>query len=284
VLFEYARMSPDFRFLVTPWSIRGYETAQGAILIVLAIAVPLLAVLLTTKVIGEGLVTNLAVAAVVLVGALAIPFLVDAGDVVPAWPVTWGLALVAASAVRVAVSQHLPEGVQGWSRRLAVLGSFLVLFIGTGWLLHATLGDAATPVWLLVLLAYLFLQALVLVRRPTELASYRTLINLSVIAWLMALASAATVRVTLARLQFEEIGIRPDIDDVQVTSGMLIAWLAGLIMIAGSVALWAHRREALAAEQRARTQLAAAKESAEELGEEELHVAVELEEVIGGEV
>ena len=29
VLWEYVRMKPDYRYIVEPWSIRGYETTQG---------------------------------------------------------------------------------------------------------------------------------------------------------------------------------------------------------------------------------------------------------------
>ena len=44
VLWEYVRMKPDYRYLVEPWSIRGYETTQGWVIFAAAAAVLLLAV------------------------------------------------------------------------------------------------------------------------------------------------------------------------------------------------------------------------------------------------
>ena len=43
VLWEYARMSPAYRFLVDPWSIRGFETVHGAIAVAIGLALAALA-------------------------------------------------------------------------------------------------------------------------------------------------------------------------------------------------------------------------------------------------
>jgi hypothetical protein len=68
-------------------------------------------------------------------------------------------------------------------------------------------------------------------------------------------------------LQFEQMGIAADHRVIQITSGILLAWAGGLIAFAGSVALWARRRDELQEHSRAGQQLAVAEISATELEE-----------------
>ncbi len=99
------------------------------------------------------------------------------------------------------------------------------------------------------------------------MAPYRVLLIGVTLAWVVALVCAGAVRSTLFRLQFEQMGIAADHRDIQITSGILLAWAGGLIAFAGSVALWARRRDELQERSRAGQQLAVAELSATELEE-----------------
>ncbi|NQV05977.1 hypothetical protein HQ535_05465, partial [bacterium] len=65
VLWEFSRMNPQFRYLVEPWSLRGFETDQGLVFVIVAVAVLTLAVLITTGVIKETWPHNIGVVAAV---------------------------------------------------------------------------------------------------------------------------------------------------------------------------------------------------------------------------
>lgn len=267
VLWEYARMRPDYRFIVDPWSIRGYETTQGIVVAVIAAAVLALATLLAFKVIKTTLVHSIAVAGAVTVGAVLVAVFSGAREVQPSWPVTWGLAFLAALAALAVVTRLLPEDASGTLRRSASIGTFLGTFLITGLaVFHPAFGGSSTPAWLLVLVSFLLLGVLTVARPPGSLASYRTLINMQVIGWLVSITMAASVRVHLQGLQQATPNGAAELRDIQITSGMLIAWLGGLIAFAGAVAMWAQVRELLATSARSRAQMEAARRSAEELG------------------
>ncbi len=267
VFWEYVRMRPDYLNIVTPWSLRGYELTQGRVIAAIALTVLVLAILLTTKVVKETMLHSIVVAAVVTAAAVALTILADARPVVPSWPITWGLALLTALAGLSAVTGRLPKTLDPSWRRLVKLGSFLVLFLGTGLFLYGpVLSGTETPAWVIVLTAFLLVDVLVLTRRPEALASYRLLMNVHVVGWLVAITSAASVRVALRGLQALEPNGAAELRDIQITSGMLIAWLGGLIAFAGVVALWANRRDHISATVRSEKQLEAARKSQEELG------------------
>ena len=46
ILWEYVRVRPDYRFVIEPWSQRGYEIDQGLVIALGAILIAVIAVLL----------------------------------------------------------------------------------------------------------------------------------------------------------------------------------------------------------------------------------------------
>jgi hypothetical protein len=267
IFWEYVRMRPDYLNIVSPWSLRGYELTQGRVIMAISLSVLALALLLTARVVKETMAHSIVVAAVVTGGAVALTILSDARPVKPSWPVTWGLALLTASAGQAALARWLPRRLDTRLRRLIKAGSFLLLFLGTALLLYGpVLSGTETPAWVLALIAFMLMGSMFLLRPPSELSSYRLLIIAEVIGWLVAITSAAAVRTTLQGLQALEPNGAAELRDIQITSGMLIAWLGGLIAFAGVVALWANRRDHFLAAVRSEKQLEAARKSAEELG------------------
>jgi hypothetical protein len=267
IFWEYVRMRPDYLNIVTPWSLRGYQLTQGRVIAAIALVVLALAILLTTEVVKETMLASVAVAVVITGGAIAVTILSGARPISPSWPITWGLALITALAGLAAITGRLPHTLDARWRRSIKSFAFLLLFVGTGAFLYGpVMSGSETPAWVIVLIAFVVVDVLVLMREPTALASYRMLMNVEVVGWLIAITSAAAVRETLRGLQALEPNGAAEIRDIQITSGMLIAWLGGLIAFAGVVALWASRRDHITATVRSEKQMEAARISAEELG------------------
>lgn len=266
VCWEYVRMKPDYRYLIQPWSIRGFETPQGWVIMASALAVLALAVPLSLRLLKGKLLDSLIVAAVITLFATLLPVVAGAPDQEPGGVVVWGLALLLALAVVAVVSRFLPEGFSGARRRLSLIGVFAAILVLAGLLLYGQiLGTRTVPLWVLVLILMLTLDVLMLARPPRELASYRLLLIGVVLTWVVALVCAGSLRSTLLRLQLENMGIAAEYRDIQITSGILLSWAGGLLAFAGTVALWARRRDELEEHSRAGEQLAVARASAIEL-------------------
>jgi hypothetical protein len=276
LLWEYARVKPDFRFIVEPWSVRGYETTQG--LVIAAIGVAIIVVALLVVRLGDSLIPSIAITAGVTVFAVVLTVLSGADDVELGWPANWGLAVLAGFVAQSAASRWLPAEMQRTLRRLATTGIWLGTILITGIVIFTPLfGSSSAPLWVIVLVTLLLLNALVLIQQPQQLAVHRLLINGVLMGWVVGLSMSAALRSTLSRLQvewsLENLGVEsvPDLRDLQITSGVMMVWAGGLLAFAGAVAIWAHRREQIEAQQRSQQQLDAARKSAEELGES-LHV------------
>lgn len=270
--WEYARVAPDYRYLVEPWSIRGYETTQGAVMAAIGVAVIAVVVWIVWR--GDSLLPSLAVVGGVTVFAVVLAILSGADDVSLGWPATWGMGLLTAAVAQAAAGRWLPRAMQRSLRRLSVLGIWLATFLVAGAAIFAPLlGSGTTPLWVIVAIAFVLMGALVMTQEPQELAPYRLLINGVVLGWIVGITMAGALRSTLMRLQTEwsiaNLGAEStaDLRDIQITSGVMIVWVGGLLAFAGAVALWAQRREHLETQHRSQRQLAAAQESAAELGE-----------------
>lgn len=268
LFWEYARMKPDYRYIVEPWSLRGYETTQGWVIFSLALAIVLLAVPLGLRLLKGKLGESLLVAGLVTAFATLVPIVAGAPARDPGEVVVWSLAVLLGLAA-VAVTGHLlREGLLGSWRKPVLMAGFVAVVALSG-LLYSTwlLGKTTTPVWLVVLLFMLTLSVMMLARPPRELASYRLLLIGVTLTWIVALVCAGAVRSTLLRLQLENMGIAAEYRDIQITSGILIAWVGGLLAFAGSVAMWARRRDDLQEHSRAGQQMAVAELSVAEMEE-----------------
>jgi hypothetical protein len=266
--WEYVRMKPDYRYLVEPWSIRGYETTQGWVILASAVTVIALAVPLSLRLLKGRFVESLLVAGAVTTFATLVPVVAGAPDQRLGGVPVWGLAALLGLAVVAVASRLLPEGLAGSRRRLVSFGVFIAITTLAGLLVYGRLfGDRSVPLWAAVLLLMLTLDVLVISRAPYELAPYRLLLIGVALMWIVALVCAGSLRSTLLRLQLENLGIAAEYRDIQIASGILVAWAGGLLAFAGVVALWARRRDELEERSRAGLQLAVAELSATELEE-----------------
>ena len=197
-----------------------------------------------------------------------VPILADAPDQEPGGVLVWVLAVLLGLAVVSVAVRFLPENLLGSWRKLARFGIFAGTTVLAGLVIYdRLLTGRSVPLWVLVLILMLTLDVLVISRPPYELAPYRLLLIGVTLVWVVALVCAGSVRSTLFRLQFEQMGIAADYRDIQIASGILLTWVGGLLAFAGSVALWARRRDELQEHSRAGQQLAVAALSVTEMEE-----------------
>jgi hypothetical protein len=268
VCWEYVRMKPDYRYIIQPWSVRGYETPQGWVILACAVAVLLLAIPLSLRLLKGTPAQSAMVFTLATVFATLLPIVAKAPKVTPGWPVVWGLAVLLGFIFVAVAGRFLPAERLGPWRKPALFGIFAAVVVLAGLLVYGkTIGGSELAMWVPVLLLMLSLSLLMLARRPIELAPYRLLLIGITITWVIALICSGSLRSTLLRLQLEQNGIAAEYRDIQITSGILMTWLGGLLAFVGCVALWARRRDELEEHSRAGQQLAVAEVSASELEE-----------------
>jgi hypothetical protein len=288
ILWEYVRMRPDYRFIVEPWSVRGFETAQGWVVAAIATTVLVIAILVTTGILKETLPTIVSVAVATTALGVVLAAVTDPREPVIGTFGTWGLAVLAGMAAAAIATATLPKGLK--ARSWTTLAVFVAaLLIAAFAVFDPLLGGEAVPLWAVVLIGLGLLNVVVVVWPPRQLALYRLMINGGLIAWFVSFVMSGSLRSLLATRQLDtmDMGIAAEIRDIQITSGVMLAWAGGLLAFLGTVSLWARRRDQLDAVARARRQLEAARRSAEEMGKtlEESHAAIDEESVaesVGG--
>jgi hypothetical protein len=265
LFWEYVRMKPDYRYLVDPWALRGFETTQGLVICAIGVAIMALAVPLSLRLMKEGLVGAILVAAAATAFATLLPVFAGAPDQRVGGLLLWALAVLTGLAAVAVVRRFLPAGLARSLRRLTLVGVLTAVAVFAALAVYRPLfADRAVPLWALVLIFMVTVDVLAIARVPYELASYRLLLNIALLGWIIALVCAGAVRSTLFRLQYDRMGLAAEYRDIQITSGVLIAWVGGLLAFTGAVALWAHRRDELEEHSRAGQQLAVAELSAAE--------------------
>jgi hypothetical protein len=268
VFWEYVRVKPDYRYIVQPWSIRGYDTPQGWVIFAGALAVLALAIPLSLRLLKGKLMESALVAVVATAFAALVPVFANAPDQSPGGALVWMLAVLLGMAVVALAGRLLPEKALGSWRKPALFGVFVGITALAGLVIYdQLLAGRTVPLWLLMLLLMATLDLMVLSRRPEELSSYRLLLLGVTMVWVVTLVCAGSLRSTLLRLQIENVGIGAEYRDIQITSGVLLCWAGGLLAFFGAVALWARRRDELQEHSRAGQQLAVAAISATELQE-----------------
>jgi hypothetical protein len=268
LLWEYVRMKPDYRFIVHPWSLRGFETPQGRAISLIGVALILLAIPLSARILKGTLIQTIGVAAAFTAFAACLPVLAGAGTIALPGIATWGMAILAGYAALAGSARLIPKSLPPYARSLASTAVFVGVILLFGLLVFDSLfTHRKVALWLPVLVGMLLFDAVMLVRRPTELALYRLLVTGTVAGLVVALTCAGALRSTLLRLQVEQMGIGAEYRDIQITSGVMVAWVGGLIAFLGAMALWARRRDELAEHGRAKRQMDIARQSAIELGQ-----------------
>jgi len=262
--WEYVRVEPTYRFLIEPWSIRGYELSQGLVIAAGAVVIAGLAMLLSYGILRDTLTHSVIGAAVLIVFGVIAAILTDAKDVKIPFAVLVLLSIVSAVVVRSILEGYIPKA---WNkRRLAArIGIWLAGFLVTLFGIARPLLQDEQPFWVFIAVAGILIGALAVFRPPQALAGWRILINGIVAIWVMSMTMSASLRVTLDQAQFDLAGISAEIKNLQITSGVLLAWFGGLVAFVGAVGMWAEHRDEIIATDRAHKQREAARESESQL-------------------
>lgn len=268
-LWEYARVQPRWRgdrFIITPWSVRGYETPQGRVILLSAAILAVLAVLLVMGKIKANRVGTLTITGGLIVAAVAATFVGDAR------PTTVGgigvvvLSIVGAALVAATVMRTLGHKVTDRYRRWVRLGVWVVaLPLMIYFVIGATVGGLQRPAWLVLAVGLALVGGVVVFRNPPQLGPYRMLIVGAVAIMLVATSMATAVRIQLTGMQFANWEAAADLREVQITWGIFMAWMGGALATIGAIGLWAGERDAVSAQNRARRQAEAARQSELEL-------------------
>jgi hypothetical protein len=294
IVWELVRMKPDYRFLVSPWSLRGYEFVNGWAYMAIGIAL-LIGVLLVLWRGSERLAIGIAIIFYMISAAVAIGLIFGEDPV----EVTEGLAGLLARAitilftgtalsrvirpglavlertVRTSLGLPLKVGKHGEAPLLVERGpgrfliwalSMVVAALGLIWVFNTI--DVALEVWFAVLVGGLIMAAYSVTAAPRKLAPSRMLVLMVVFAAVIMLTMAGAMRSSLVEAQVEAAeGPAADYEDTQVAAGYFVALIGMTLVFLGSVAMWARRKDILDTQARAERQRRAAEESAREIEE-----------------
>ena len=273
--WEYARMKPDYNFLVQPWSLRGYEMTHGWVIVTMGALLLITGILTSWEGSGKPAVSA-AVTMVLVVAATGFTafFTIDterATTDMTIEPVSGMIiSILLAASISLSLRSLLRDKSVVFKRAFPM---FVVLFVIFSITISATLVGSrlALQTWVLVLIVFLVMAGLSISIRPAAVAANRMMIFTTVAAWAVVVLSAGAIRQNLVSAQKAFIysdgatAISAQYKDVQTAGGW---WLAGFgITVAwvGAIGLWAKRRDIVAAMARARKQRAAAEESAQEI-------------------
>ena len=274
IFWEYARMRPDYGFLVDPWSIRGFESVHGAIIGAVGV-LALISFLLVNWSGSQRPGIGAAITAFIVVGAAGITAVFGGGDytLTPGFPVIAVLTLILSLVTYRIIGSAAKETAvmkNSWLRALLLL----VLLGGFAFVINGAIGgkEMSTPQWAAIGVIFVLLAALSLASEPRELGANRMLMFSSIVGAASIALSAGAVRSTLIRFQAEAGGVPAQYRDTQVTTGHLMAVFGLVLVFFAAVALWATRRDAILTAARAAKQRAAAEASAAEIAAALEHV------------
>lgn len=267
VFWEFARMQPDYKFLIEPWAMKGTEMVHGDVFLAVGIALLIAGVATSweqaTKPLNSALIVLFIVASSVGIAAVF-------GDkdvsltINPVW--AGMLSLVFGAGLAVGLRSRLGDRFSFLKRALPM---FVVLFAVIYALIAATTLNSTVTMasWTAILVVMGFFGALTTVLKPLDMAANRMLILGTVAVWATITASAGAMRSTLMTTQLELNGISAQYKDTQAASGWWIAGFGVTLAFFGAVGLWAKRRDFVAAIARAKKQRAAADKSTREIQE-----------------
>jgi hypothetical protein len=273
VVWEFARTNPSYNFLISPWSLRGYETDHGAVYVALG-AILLIGGLATSW--EKALANNVsaAIAGFFVVAATLFAFVFSDKNFTANMSTVLNvlLSMLLAGSVALALRSLLGARMRLFARALPV---FLILFVVFALLIGVTLvgSDISQPVWLVVLLVSLLAGGLSVTIKPINMAANRMLIFAAIGSWGVILLSAGAIRQSLidAQAETEQLGgvtgLSVQYKDTQAAVGWWLAGFGVTILFVGAVGLWAKRRDIVAAITRARRQREAAEKSAKEISD-----------------
>jgi hypothetical protein len=279
VLWEFARISPAYRRIVSPWSIRGTDTTHGTIFVTVALVLLISGLLAGWERSQEsppryGIVAAIAAGPVILAALFTnASHSVTLGD---AASIGVGalVGILATLAIRDLVAEAFPVVTTLWFSGLMML---VLGGIGAGAMLVVTGGgDNALSPPVLVAAIFVIIGVYSLLRAPRELAANRMFLFVSLAALGTIVMQAGAIRSTLIRFQADFTGtafgydlanVAAEYKDSQITSGWFLATFGAFFVLVTSIAMWARRRDYILSQQRARKQREAAEKSAAEIRE-----------------
>jgi hypothetical protein len=275
VTWEYARMKPDYNFLVHPWSLRGYDMIHGWAILTMGVLLLIGGVLTSWE--GSGRPAISAAVTMYLVAAatgFAAFFTIGTDQATTELTIETVSGIIISALLGASISLSLRSLFKDMSvvfKRAFPI--FVVLFIIFSIAISTTISgnQLSIQTWGLVLIVFLIMAGLSISIRPAAVAANRMMIFTTVAAWAVVVLSAGAIRQNLISAQKAFIyadgatEVSAQYKDAQTAGGW---WLAGLgITVAwvGAIGLWAKRRDIVAAMARARKQRVAAEESAQEI-------------------
>jgi hypothetical protein len=274
VAWDYARLKPDYNFLIEPWSLRGYDTRQGWAIVAMGVLLVIGGILTSWEgsikpAVSAG-VTMYLVAAATGVTAL---FTIGTERAVTDITIETVSGLMISALLAASISLSLRSMFRHKSAVFKrAMPLFIVLFVVFALLVSTVTGtQLSIQTTALVLIVFLVMAGLSISIRPIDVAANRMMILTTVAAWSVVVLSAGAIRQTLVSAQTAFVqsngatGVSAQYKDIQTAGGW---WLAGLgITVAwvGAIGLWAKRRDIVAARARARKQRSAADKSAQEI-------------------
>ncbi len=269
IVWELVRMAPDTTYIVNPWALRGYQSVHGSVTFTIG-AIALIYGLISMLDIALKPTWSRVMAVVMAAGVIAIAAIYGGPQRSMGGAVLgWVMAVIAGYIVAKAVRNVLPSSWHSSGKNLIQLATLVVASLLLSVLLFGSAHTAAP--WFWIGIAALLALGLSITGRHPQLAANRMLMFLSAGGWLAIALSAAAARTSLLDAQVEksiaETGSRlvADYKDVQVTSGYFVALFGMLIVVIGSISLWAKRRDIIINAERAERQRAAAEASAAEI-------------------
>ncbi len=266
VFWEVARTKPDYKFVVSPWALRGTEMIHGDVF--LALGISLLVVALLTAWEGSLRPTvSASIVGLIVVAATVVAFVYADDDFsLNVNPVT---AIILSIMLAAGVSMALRSlfGAQSrWFKRAIPVFAVSVVVIGGIIALTVMNTVIEVPTWQAVFVVFLALGGLSLAIRPLDMGANRMLIIATVATWMTITASGGAMRQTLIDNQ-TVADAAAQYKDTQAAAGWWLAGMGVTIAFVGAVGIWARRRDLVASLARARKQRAAAETSAREIRE-----------------
>lgn len=263
IAWEYTRMRPDYRFLVEPWAIRGYELTQGSVVAAIGVALLLIGFVTMTEA-SRRTAVGLAAAALFVVSGVAIAIIFDPGtDVDISAGILIALAAIYGYGLMKLARRLLPDfsAISGLLGGLVVtLGATVIVFV----VLNSIFGSSTLDPWLLTLLALSGVALVAAAGTPVELTANRVFIFATIVGGFVIARLGASLRAALISAQVE-VGAAAQYKDTQTTNGWLLAVFGTIIAFIAAVSLWARRRDFIITQRRAAEQRAAAEKSAAEI-------------------
>jgi len=265
VFWEFARMQPDYKFLIEPWSMRGTEMIHGDVFLTVGVLLLVAGIATAWEQATKPLWSSLIVLYIVL-ATVGVAVVYADKDISFTFNPVWSgiLSLLLGSGVALSLRSLFGGRLRIFKRGLPV---FAVAFLALYGLFAASVMNTTVTMttWVLLAIVMVALAAMTLTIRPVDMAANRMLVLGTVAVWATITASAGAMRSTLLTTQLDINGISAQYKDTQAAGGWWVAGLGVTIAFVGAVGLWAKRRDFVAAIARAKKQRAAADKSAQEI-------------------